>query len=490
MGRGFESRIRWPSSPTAACSWPARRGSSASDWTRDLREADRSVVLEGLTTGGHSTRTVAVLPERAVAPLGRVDLQRMRRSRSAARGDQPRAVRGWLEPGLHDRPPERGGLWVDPATGRAWATNMGRDWLGDDQPPETVYEVVDGADAGWPSATPGISLIRSSAARAPATGWPSQRSRLELTPRHWRCWDRRTTWWWLSTAHGTGPTRWAMRSGGFHGTASPPATPSRSPPASCPKAPRTRSAAPPAWPLGRTEHSMYRTTRVATSTASPDGSVERTPRAYHPAVGIAEVRVARGASRGRTVGRGPGRAARHVTAGRATRVRRDGGRTLARQGSVTITISEPQRVVAMVADGEETFEVELASTAEGLLARCNCSIGYFRAPLPAQLRDRVRDLGSRLSPTVQACGHSAARDVRSWDDGARCSMRASVLPSPSAKNAIHSSMAVSRGRRCGGVRPSARPRGCRVPDTPPRCRQRRSREFEPGCHSSSSLRCR
>ena len=46
---------------------------------------------------------------RAVAPLGRVDLQRLCRGRSAARGDQPRAVRGWLEPGLHDRPPECGG---------------------------------------------------------------------------------------------------------------------------------------------------------------------------------------------------------------------------------------------------------------------------------------------------------------------------------------------------------------------------------------------
>ena len=36
----------------------------------------------------------------------------------------------------------------------------------------------------------------------------------------------------------------------------------------------------------------------------------------------------------------------------------------------------PQRVVATVTDGDEAFEVELASTAEGLLARCNCSIGY------------------------------------------------------------------------------------------------------------------
>jgi glucose/arabinose dehydrogenase len=42
------------------------------------------------------------------------------------------------------------GLWVDPATGRGWATNMGRDLLGDHSPPETLYELVEGADAGWP----------------------------------------------------------------------------------------------------------------------------------------------------------------------------------------------------------------------------------------------------------------------------------------------------------------------------------------------------
>ena len=52
------------------------------------------------------------------------------------------------------------------------------------------------------------------------------------------------------------------------------------------------------------------------------------------------------------------------------------GRTLAREGGVTITISESQHVVATVMDGDEAFEVELTSTAEGLLARCNCSIGY------------------------------------------------------------------------------------------------------------------
>ena len=42
------------------------------------------------------------------------------------------------------------GMWVDPETGRPWATNMGRDRLGDERPPETLYELIDGADAGWP----------------------------------------------------------------------------------------------------------------------------------------------------------------------------------------------------------------------------------------------------------------------------------------------------------------------------------------------------
>ena len=116
----------------------------------DLREAERSVVLEGLTTGGHSTRTVAVLPD------GQLLLSAGSTCNVCVESDPRRAA-------INLVPPEGGssrvymsglrnavGVWVDPATGRAWATNMGRDWLGDDLPPETVYDVVDGADAGWP----------------------------------------------------------------------------------------------------------------------------------------------------------------------------------------------------------------------------------------------------------------------------------------------------------------------------------------------------
>jgi glucose/arabinose dehydrogenase len=42
------------------------------------------------------------------------------------------------------------GLATHPETGEIWATNNGRDWLGDDNPPETVYIVRDGLDYGWP----------------------------------------------------------------------------------------------------------------------------------------------------------------------------------------------------------------------------------------------------------------------------------------------------------------------------------------------------
>ncbi|MCB8949380.1 MAG: sorbosone dehydrogenase family protein [Ardenticatenaceae bacterium] len=42
------------------------------------------------------------------------------------------------------------GLAIHPETGAVWATNNGRDLLGDDLPPETVYLVEEGGDYGWP----------------------------------------------------------------------------------------------------------------------------------------------------------------------------------------------------------------------------------------------------------------------------------------------------------------------------------------------------
>ena len=113
------------------------------------REAGRRAVAAELPSGGfHSTKSVEVLPSGAVllsigSSCNVCDEEDGRRATVQLQAD------GDLRPlmvGLRNAV----GMWVDPDTGRAWATNMGRDFLGDDEPPETIYELVDGADAGWP----------------------------------------------------------------------------------------------------------------------------------------------------------------------------------------------------------------------------------------------------------------------------------------------------------------------------------------------------
>jgi glucose/arabinose dehydrogenase len=43
------------------------------------------------------------------------------------------------------------GVAVNPETDTVWVTVNGRDWLGDDLPPETIYDLgKDGGDGGWP----------------------------------------------------------------------------------------------------------------------------------------------------------------------------------------------------------------------------------------------------------------------------------------------------------------------------------------------------
>jgi glucose/arabinose dehydrogenase len=113
-----------------------------------LAEAERAVLVDDLPTGGHATKTVAVLPG------GELLLSIGSSCNVCDEEDERRATVQILEDGTL-RPYMVGlrnavGLWVDPGTGRAWATNMGRDLLGDGEPPETLYEIVDGADAGWP----------------------------------------------------------------------------------------------------------------------------------------------------------------------------------------------------------------------------------------------------------------------------------------------------------------------------------------------------
>lgn len=113
------------------------------------REDRREVVIDGLPPGGHSTKTVEVLHNGdLLLSIGsscdvceEEDERRAAISLVTLEGEQRVFMRG-LRNAV--------GVWVDDTTGRAWATNMGRDRLGDDRPPETLYQIVDGADAGWP----------------------------------------------------------------------------------------------------------------------------------------------------------------------------------------------------------------------------------------------------------------------------------------------------------------------------------------------------
>jgi glucose/arabinose dehydrogenase len=113
-----------------------------------LRETARRTLVEDLPTGGHGTKTVEVLPGGEV-------LVSIGSSCDVCIEEDPRRASVQLLADGELRPYMVGlrnavGLWVDDETGRAWATNMGRDLQGDDLPPETVYELIDGADAGWP----------------------------------------------------------------------------------------------------------------------------------------------------------------------------------------------------------------------------------------------------------------------------------------------------------------------------------------------------
>jgi glucose/arabinose dehydrogenase len=114
----------------------------------DLRELVRLPLVEDLPGGGHAAKTVEVLSsDEFLLSIGSscdvCDEEDDRRAtvQLVSDGDSRPYMVGLRNPV---------GLWVDDATGRGWATNMGRDLLGDNQPPETLYELIDGADAGWP----------------------------------------------------------------------------------------------------------------------------------------------------------------------------------------------------------------------------------------------------------------------------------------------------------------------------------------------------
>jgi glucose/arabinose dehydrogenase len=111
----------------------------------------RQVVVPNLPTGGgHWTRTIAFGPD------GKLYVSVGSSCNVCEEQDERRAAILQFNPdGSGGRVFARGirnavGIAFHPQRGELWATNNGRDWLGDDFPPETILLVKDGAHYGWP----------------------------------------------------------------------------------------------------------------------------------------------------------------------------------------------------------------------------------------------------------------------------------------------------------------------------------------------------
>ncbi|MCA0352859.1 MAG: PQQ-dependent sugar dehydrogenase [Chloroflexi bacterium] len=112
----------------------------------------RQTIIDGLPAGGHSTRTLLFSPDESklyVAVGSSCNV--------CNEDDERRATVMEYDPdGSNGRIYAKGlrnavGITWRPGTNELWATNNGRDMLGDDQPPETVNVATSaGLDFGWP----------------------------------------------------------------------------------------------------------------------------------------------------------------------------------------------------------------------------------------------------------------------------------------------------------------------------------------------------
>lgn len=117
----------------------------------DLVATAKKVVVPDLPTGGnHTTRTVLLGPDGmvyvAIGSTCNVCVESDPR-RAAVWVYNPDGSRGRLyAKGLRNAV----GLAINPWNAQIWVTDNGRDYLGDNLPPETVYALQDGGNYGWP----------------------------------------------------------------------------------------------------------------------------------------------------------------------------------------------------------------------------------------------------------------------------------------------------------------------------------------------------
>jgi len=121
------------------------------DWDeKNLRATNPKKIADLPARGGHSTRTLLFHDGKMYVSAG------SNCNACVERDPRRGAVMEFNPDGSGQRIFARGlrnavGMAVNPKTDTVWVTVNGRDWLGDDQPPETIDDLgKDGGDAGWP----------------------------------------------------------------------------------------------------------------------------------------------------------------------------------------------------------------------------------------------------------------------------------------------------------------------------------------------------
>jgi glucose/arabinose dehydrogenase len=107
------------------------------------------VLLDNIPTGGHSTRTVKVHNGSLYMSVGsscnvcyETDARRAAITRCDLDGTNCKVFATGMRNAV--------GMAFHPLTGKLYVTENGRDWLGDDLPPDEINLVEEGKDYGWP----------------------------------------------------------------------------------------------------------------------------------------------------------------------------------------------------------------------------------------------------------------------------------------------------------------------------------------------------
>lgn len=121
------------------------------DWDEaNLRASNPKPLADLPGSGGHSTRSLVFHGSKMYVASGsscNVCIEKDPRRAAVVEFNPDGSGQKIFAKGLRNAV----GLAVNPKTDTVWVTVNGRDWLGDNLPPETIYDLgKDGGDAGWP----------------------------------------------------------------------------------------------------------------------------------------------------------------------------------------------------------------------------------------------------------------------------------------------------------------------------------------------------